>query len=62
MENVEILKALGAFSRWIFSGFKGSFMNFYDDKNDRLNFVIGIVFLVVVFTIILPAVFFILNS
>jgi hypothetical protein len=62
MAYTELFQFLGAFIRWSISGFKGPYIEFFDKKFERQNFIASVVFLVVIFLAILPTIGFILRE
>jgi hypothetical protein len=62
MAMTEIIKLLGSILRWCIAGFKGEFVNFYDDKFERVNFVAGVILLLVFTLIFIPLIFFLLRT
>jgi uncharacterized Tic20 family protein len=62
MAYTELFQFIGAFVRWSLSGFKRPYIEFHDEKFEKQNFAASVVFLIVIFLMILPAIGFLLRD
>jgi len=54
MAYTELIKFLGSLLRWAVNGFKGKFVDYYDEKLERENFTFGIILIILIVLIIIP--------
>ena len=61
MAYTEIIKFLGSLLRWAANGFKGKFVDYYDEKFERVNFIIGIILIIFIILLIIPVIGNLIN-
>lgn len=61
MAYTEIIKFLGSILRWTFYGFNGKFMDYYDEKFERVNSKVGIFLIILIALLVIPIIGNILN-